>query len=156
AKTSVAASLVGLFLNDQELKKKAKELEPKASPVKQAAVLGAGIMGGGVAYQSALKGTPILMKDINQAGIDTGLNEAKKLLARRVEKGRMKADEMADVLNRIVPTLSYGDFKTVDLVVEAVVENPKVKDIVLREVEDVVSDVNNMTSYVSSHSYNML
>lgn len=156
AKTSVAASLVGLFLNDQELKKKAKELEPKASPVKQAAVLGAGIMGGGVAYQSALKGTPILMKDINQAGIDTGLNEAKKLLARRVEKGRMKADEMADVLNRIVPTLSYGDFKTVDLVVEAVVENPKVKDIVLREVEDVVREDTIITTNTSTISVNLL
>src|SRR5690554_111571 len=156
AKTSVAASLVGLFLNDQELKKKAKELEPKASPVKQAAVLGAGIMGGGVAYQSALKGTPILMKDINQAGIDTGLNEAKKLLARHVEKGRMKADEMADVLNRIVPTLSYGDFKTVDLVVEAVVENPKVKDIVLREVEDVVREDTIITTNTSTISVNLL
>ena len=156
AKTSVAASLVGLFLNDQELKKKAKDLEPKASPVKQAAVLGAGIMGGGVAYQSALKGTPILMKDIAQAGIDTGLNEAKKLLARRVEKGRMKADEMADVLNRIVPTLSYGDFKTVDLVVEAVVENPKVKDIVLREVEDVVREDTIITTNTSTISVNLL
>src|SRR5690554_817932 len=156
AKTSVAASLVGLFLNDQELKKKAKDLEPKASPVKQAAVLGAGIMGGGVAYQSALKGTPILMKDIAQAGIDTGLNEAKKLLARRVEKGRMKADEMADVLNRIVPTLSYGDFKTVDLVVEAVVENPKVKDIVLREVEDVVREDAIITTNTSTISVNLL
>ena len=61
-----AASLVGLFLNDQELKKKAKEYEKEANAVKLAAVLGAGIMGGGVAYQSALKGTPILMKDINQ------------------------------------------------------------------------------------------
>jgi len=156
AKTSVAASLVGLFLNDQELKKKAKDLEPKASPVKQAAVLGAGIMGGGVAYQSALKGTPILMKDIAQAGIDTGLNEAKKLLARRVEKGRMKADEMADVLNRIVPTLSYGDFKTVDLVVEAVVENPKVKDIVLREVEDVVREDAIIATNTSTISVNLL
>ena len=54
AKTSVSASLIGLFLNDQELKKKAKNWE-KADKVKQAAVLGAGIMGGGVAYQSALK-----------------------------------------------------------------------------------------------------
>ena len=124
AKTSVAEALIGLFLNDQYLKGKAKKLEPKARPVKKAAVLGAGIMGGGIAYQSALKGTPIMMKDIAQAGIDLGLNEAKKLLVKQVEKGKVKPEKMADVLNNIVPTLSYGDFGSVNLVVEAVVENP--------------------------------
>src|SRR5690606_12119949 len=118
--------------------------------------LGAGIMGGGVAYQSALKGTPILMKDINQAGIDTGLQEAKKLLTKRVDKGRMSADQMADVLNSIVPTLSYGDFKTVDLVVEAVVENPKVKDIVLRECEDQVREDTILATNTSTISVNLL
>ncbi|WP_020409422.1 fatty acid oxidation complex subunit alpha FadB [Hahella ganghwensis] len=156
AKTSVAASLVGLFLNDQELKKKAKELEPVAGDVKQAAVLGAGIMGGGVAYQSALKGTPIIMKDIAPAGIELGLKEAKKLLVKRVDKGRMKPEQMADVLNSITPALSYGDFKNVDLVVEAVVENPKVKDMVLCEVEDVVREDTILTSNTSTISINRL
>ena len=156
AKTPVAASLVGLFLNDQELKAKAKKLEPLATEVKKAAVLGAGIMGGGIAYQSALKGTPIIMKDIAQAGIDLGLNEAKKLLAKRVEKGRMKAEKMADVLNAIDPALSYGDFGDVDLIVEAVVENPKVKDIVLCEVEDQVSEDTVLTSNTSTISINLL
>ena len=55
AKTSVAQSLVGLFLSDQELKKKAKAYDKQARDVKLAAVLGAGIMGGGIAYQSAVK-----------------------------------------------------------------------------------------------------
>ena len=55
AKTSAAQSLIGLFLNDQELKKKAKAYDEIAKDVKQAAVLGAGIMGGGIAYQSASK-----------------------------------------------------------------------------------------------------
>ncbi|WP_250658484.1 fatty acid oxidation complex subunit alpha FadB [Alkalimarinus coralli] len=156
AKTSVSASLIGLFLNDQELKKKAKDLEPKASDVKLAAVLGAGIMGGGVAYQSALKGTPIIMKDIAQAGIDLGLSEAKKLLTKRVDKKRMTAAKMADVLNNITPALSYGDFKNVDLVVEAVVENPKVKDIVLCEVEDQVREDTILTTNTSTISVNLL
>ncbi len=156
AKTSVSASLIGLFLNDQELKKKAKELEPKASEVKLAAVLGAGIMGGGVAYQSALKGTPIIMKDIAQAGIDLGLNEAKKLLVKRVDKKRMTAAKMADVLNSITPALSYGDFKSVDLVVEAVVENPKVKGIVLAEVEGEVREDTILTTNTSTISVNLL
>lgn len=135
AKTSVAQSLVGLFLNDQELKKKAKAYDKQARDVKLAAVLGAGIMGGGIAYQSAVKGTPILMKDIREEGIKMGLDEASKLLGKRVEKGRLTPAKMADALNAIRPTMSYGDFGNVDIVVEAVVENPKVKHAVLAEVE---------------------
>ncbi|MCP5206813.1 MAG: fatty acid oxidation complex subunit alpha FadB [Hahellaceae bacterium] len=156
AKTSVSASLVGLFLNDQELKQKAKELEPAAAEVKLAAVLGAGIMGGGVAYQSALKGTPIIMKDINPAGITLGLNEAKKLLVKGVEKKKVTPEKMADILNSITPTLNYGDFKNVDLVVEAVVENPKVKDMVLRECEDHVREDTILTTNTSTISVNLL
>jgi 3-hydroxyacyl-CoA dehydrogenase / enoyl-CoA hydratase / 3-hydroxybutyryl-CoA epimerase / enoyl-CoA isomerase len=156
AKTPVASALIGLFLNDQALKAQAKALEPKATKVNKAAVLGAGIMGGGIAYQSALKGTPIIMKDIAQAGIDLGLSEATKLLSKRVEKGRMKPAQMADVLNAIDPALSYGDFGDVDLVVEAVVENPKVKDIVLCEVEDQVSENTVLTSNTSTISINLL
>jgi len=135
AKTSVAQSLVGLFLSDQELKKKAKAYDKQARDVKLAAVLGAGIMGGGIAYQSAVKGTPILMKDIREEGIKMGLDEASKLLGKRVEKGRLSPAKMADALNAIRPTMSYGDFGNVDIVVEAVVENPKVKHAVLAEVE---------------------
>tara|TARA_R110002111_G_scaffold121676_11_gene185475 strand:+ start:1011 stop:3236 length:2226 start_codon:yes stop_codon:yes gene_type:complete len=156
AKTNVAACLVGLFLNDQELKKKAKAWEKEASDVKLAAVLGAGIMGGGIAFQSALKGTPIIMKDINQDGIALGLKEAKKQLTRRVDKGRMNAGQMADVLNSITPTLNYGDFKNVDLVVEAVVENSKVKDAVLREVEEMTRDDAILTSNTSTISIDLL
>ena len=104
------------------------------------AVLGAGIMGGGIAYQSALKGTPIIMKDIAQAGIDLGLDEAGKLLSKQVERGRMSVAEMAGVLNKIQPSLSYEGFDSVDVVVEAVVENPKVKHSVLAETETQIRD----------------
>ena len=156
AKTSVASNLIGLFLNDQALKKTAKAYEKKAKPVKQAAVLGAGIMGGGIAYQSAYKGTPIIMKDINQAGIDLGLNEAKKLLTKRVERKKMDAAKMGDTLNRIVPTLSYGDFKEVDVIVEAVVENVKVKHAVLAEAEKQIRDDAILTSNTSTISINTL
>ncbi|WP_077531201.1 fatty acid oxidation complex subunit alpha FadB [Vreelandella utahensis] len=156
AKTSTAASLVQIFLNDQDLKKKAKDYEKQANQVKMAAVLGAGIMGGGIAYQSALKGTPIMMKDINRDGIKLGLDEAKKQLSKRVDKGKMSADQMGDVLNNIHPTLNYGDFGDVDLVVEAVVENPKVKDSVLRETEDVIGEDKILTSNTSTISIDRL
>ena len=156
AKTSVAESLIGLFLNDQELKKKAKAYDKQARDVKLAAVLGAGIMGGGIAYQSAVRGTPILMKDIREEGIQMGLNEASKLLGNRVEKGRMTAAKMAEALNAIRPTMSYGDFEHVDIVVEAVVENPKVKQIVLAEVEDKVKEDAVLASNTSTISINLL
>jgi 3-hydroxyacyl-CoA dehydrogenase/enoyl-CoA hydratase/3-hydroxybutyryl-CoA epimerase/enoyl-CoA isomerase len=157
AKTTESQALIGLFLNDQLLKKKAKGYDKTAKATKKAAVLGAGIMGGGIAYQSALKGTPILMKDIAEAGIELGLNEANKLLAKRVEKKKMKPLAMGETLNRIRPTLSYTDeFKTVDVVVEAVVENPKVKKIVLAEVEDKVGENAIIASNTSTISIDLL
>ena len=135
AKTTVPQNLIGLFLNDQTIKKIAKTHTKSSRDVSQAAVLGAGIMGGGIAYQSAYKGTPILMKDINEAGIQLGLDEASKLLVKAVERKKMNINAMADTLNRIRPTLSYGDFGNVDVCVEAVVENVNVKKAVLAEAE---------------------
>jgi 3-hydroxyacyl-CoA dehydrogenase / enoyl-CoA hydratase / 3-hydroxybutyryl-CoA epimerase / enoyl-CoA isomerase len=136
ALTPVAKSLVGLFISEQLLTKKAKSWEKKADKkIARAAVLGAGIMGGGIAYQSALKGVPIKMKDIAQKGIDLGLSEANKLLSKRVDRKKMTATEMGDVLNRIEPALTYDGFDQIDIVIEAVVENPKVKRSVLAEVE---------------------
>jgi 3-hydroxyacyl-CoA dehydrogenase/enoyl-CoA hydratase/3-hydroxybutyryl-CoA epimerase/enoyl-CoA isomerase len=119
AGTLAAKNLIGLYLGDQLLSKSGKSLAKKAGKVERAAVLGAGIMGGGIAYQSALKGTPIIMKDIAQAGIDLGLAEAGKLLSKQVERGRMSVAEMAGVLSKIQPTLSYDGFDKVDVVVEA-------------------------------------
>ncbi|WP_396586347.1 fatty acid oxidation complex subunit alpha FadB [Bermanella sp. R86510] len=156
AKTTESEALIGLFNNDQLLKKKAKEFDKIAKPTKKAAVLGAGIMGGGIAFQSALKGTPILMKDIAEAGIELGLNEANKLLAKRVEKKKMKPVQMGEALNRIRPTLSYAEFGDVDVVVEAVVENPKVKKIVLAEVEDNVREDAVIASNTSTISIDLL
>jgi 3-hydroxyacyl-CoA dehydrogenase/enoyl-CoA hydratase/3-hydroxybutyryl-CoA epimerase/enoyl-CoA isomerase len=134
--TPVASALVGVFLSDQLLSKKAKGWEKKADKkIGTAAVLGAGIMGGGIAYQSSFKGTPIKMKDINQAGLDLGMSEATKLLSKRVSRGRMTPEQMGGILSSISPTLSYDGFDNVDVVVEAVVENPKVKQMVLAETE---------------------
>ncbi|MEM0953240.1 MAG: fatty acid oxidation complex subunit alpha FadB [Pseudomonadota bacterium] len=157
ATTPVAAALVGVFLNDQLLGKKAKDWEKKSDkPITQAAVLGAGIMGGGIAYQSALKGTPIKMKDINQAGLDLGLSEANKLLAKRVARGRMSPDQMGDILNSIDPTLTYEGFESADIVVEAVVENEKVKGIVLAETEQHITEDTVLASNTSTISITRL
>ncbi|WP_417331290.1 fatty acid oxidation complex subunit alpha FadB [Halomonas cupida] len=154
--TDVSFNLVGLFMNDQVVKKKGNEYMKQAQPVKQTAVLGAGIMGGGIAYQSASKGTPILMKDIKEEAIELGLKEARKLFGKQVERGRLTTDGMAQKLSNIRPTLSYGDFGHVDLVVEAVVENPKVKAGVLAEVEAQVSESTILASNTSTISITRL
>ncbi|MGK2855825.1 MAG: fatty acid oxidation complex subunit alpha FadB [Thermoanaerobaculia bacterium] len=156
AKTPTAANLVTIFLGDQFVGKVAKTMAKTAPKVESAAVLGAGIMGGGIAYQSASKGTPIVMKDIAEKQIDLGLSEAQKLLAKRVERGKMTAGEMATVFTKIRPTLSFGDFRGVDIVVEAVVENEKVKKAVLAEVEGHVKETAILASNTSTISITRL
>ena len=136
----VAANLVQMFLNDQLLAGLAKKAAKLAKEVKSAAVLGAGIMGGGIAYQSAAKGTPILMKDVRQDGLDLGMSEARKLLNKKVSRGSLSAEGMIEALSNITPTLDYSGVDSVDFVVEAVVENPDVKKSVLRELEQLVRD----------------
>ena len=157
AKTDAATAQIGLFLSDQVIKGKAKKAGKIATKaINKAAVLGAGIMGGGIAYQSAYKGTPIVMKDIADSALDLGLTTAAGLLTKQVERGRMKPAKMAGVLNAITPTLSYDNVKDVDVVVEAVVENPKVKGIVLAEVEGIVAEDAIVTSNTSTISIDLL
>ncbi|KKK90864.1 hypothetical protein LCGC14_2718720, partial [marine sediment metagenome] len=136
ARTPEAAAQTGIFLADQYIKGKARK-QAKASDVtiNQAAVLGAGIMGGGIAYQSAYKGTPIIMKDIQQDALDLGMGEASKLLAQKVQRGHMAMDKMVATLGKIKPTLNDSDLQSADIIVEAVVENPKVKQSVLAQLE---------------------
>ena len=156
AKTTVADALIGLFMNDQFLKKKAKAAQKIGKPVKQAAVLGAGIMGGGIAYQSASRGTPIIMKDIADKQLDLGMGEANKLLSKQVERRRLTPEKAGEVLSKIRPTLNYGDFANVDVIVEAVVENPKIKKAVLAEVEKLVRKDCIIASNTSSISIDAL
>lgn len=141
AKTPQATALVGLFLADQAVKKaNGGHIKKGARDINLAAVLGAGIMGGGIAYQSASKGTPIIMKDIANAALDLGMGEASKLLAKQLERKKIDGAKMGKVLSSIRPTLNYGDFGDVDVVVEAVVENPKIKQSVLAETEGQLKD----------------
>lgn len=157
AKSEEAKSLVGLFLNDQYIKGIAKKAAKSASKdTQRAAVLGAGIMGGGIAYQSALKGVPVLMKDIAQASLDLGMTEASKLLNKRLSRGRIDGFKMAGILASITPSLHYAGIENSDVIVEAVVENPKVKAAVLSEVESHVGDDTVITSNTSTIPINLL
>ncbi len=154
---STAKALVTVFLSDQALMRKAKKWASQAQgKCDRAAVLGAGIMGGGIAYQSAVSGVPAVMKDVQQKGLDLGLAEASKLLAKQVERGRMDSKSMAEALVRINPTLGYEDFNQIDIAVEAVVENREIKQKVLQEVEQVQDESAVLASNTSTISISAL
>ena len=156
AKTEVAANLVQMFLNDQFLSGAAKKQILQAGEVSYAGVLGAGIMGGGIAYQSALKGTPIIMKDIAQEGIDLGMNEAKKLLGKQMARGRIDANKMVSILGDITPSLDYDGFDKANIIVEAIVENTGIKQSVLAELESLVDEKAIIVSNTSTISIDEL
>jgi 3-hydroxyacyl-CoA dehydrogenase/enoyl-CoA hydratase/3-hydroxybutyryl-CoA epimerase/enoyl-CoA isomerase len=156
AKSEAAHALVSVFLADQAVKKIAKKHAAGARSVKRVAVLGAGIMGGGISYQAASRGVPALMKDIVPQALEAGLAEAVKLLEKQVERGRLTTGQMAKVLAGITPTLSFGDFGSVDFVVEAVVENEGVKKNVLAEVEAGIPETAILASNTSTISISRL
>ncbi|SKA63641.1 fatty acid oxidation complex subunit alpha FadB [Enterovibrio nigricans] len=156
AKNDVTQALVGIFLNDQYLKSKAKKAAKEGKATERAAVLGAGIMGGGIAYQSSSKGIPVLMKDISQVSLETGMKEASKLLNKQLERGRLNGSKMADILASITPSLHYAGIEQSDIVVEAVVENPKVKAAVLSEVEQHLPEHAVLTSNTSTIPIDLL
>lgn len=157
AKTEAATAQVGLFLADQILKSKAKQaIRVATKDVNKAAVIGAGIMGGGIAYQSAYKGIPIVMKDLFDHALDLGMSTAAELLTKLHERGRLTTSNMAKTLANITPSLSYEAIKGVDLVVEAVVESPKIKSDVLVEVERVMPACTILTSNTSTISIDLL
>ncbi len=152
AKSQAAASLVGIFINEQVLKRKSRDAARIARPVRRAAVLGAGIMGGGIAYQSALRGVPIVLKDIAQAALDLGMREAAKLLDKQVGSGKMPQEKARRVKESIVPTLEFTGFDSADVVIEAVVENLGIKRSVLADVERRIASDAVLASNTSSLS----
>ncbi|MDD5177643.1 MAG: 3-hydroxyacyl-CoA dehydrogenase NAD-binding domain-containing protein [Sterolibacterium sp.] len=152
ARTPAAGALMIQFLNNQQLRKGSRSLAKSARPVKRAAVLGAGIMGGGIACSSALSGVPILMKDIAQSALESGQEEARKLLAKQVASGRLTQDKATAMLASITPTLEMNGFDDVDLVIEAVIEKMAIKHQLLTEVEAKVRPGTVLASNTSSLS----
>ena len=155
-KTKTAECLVQVFMGDQYLKKVSKKMTKDAQPTKFGAVLGAGIMGGGIAYQSASMGVGVLMKDIKTEQLDLGMNEASKIMLKEIERKKSSPEKMAKILASITPTLSYADFGHTQFVVEAVVENEKVKKAVLADVENNTSPDTVLASNTSTISITKL
>ena len=160
SQTSQARALIGLFVGDQYVARKArgyaKTLEHQLPDINLAAVVGAGIMGGGIAYQSAIKGFPVVMKDIAQPALDLGISEAEKLLNKAVSKGKLDQAKANSILAMINPTLDDIDLQKSEFVVEAVVEHQPVKNAVLSALDKQLSDDAIIVSNTSSISINQL
>jgi 3-hydroxyacyl-CoA dehydrogenase/enoyl-CoA hydratase/3-hydroxybutyryl-CoA epimerase/enoyl-CoA isomerase len=150
ARTQAANALVQAFHNEQLLKKLFRRHAEQARPVRQGAVLGAGIMGGGIAYTSALRGTPVLMKDISERQLEVGMNEAAGQFARQVKSRRLSQDKASRALGSITPQLDYAGFDSADVIIEAVVENLALKRQVLSALEGVVREDAVIASNTSS------
>jgi 3-hydroxyacyl-CoA dehydrogenase/enoyl-CoA hydratase/3-hydroxybutyryl-CoA epimerase/enoyl-CoA isomerase len=150
AKTQAAASLVQAFHNDQTLKKLFREHARTARKVGQAAVLGAGIMGSGIAYASAVKGVPVRLKDVADEKLAAGIAEVGRQLERQIKAGRLSRARADEVLASVVPQTGFDGFGGVDLVIEAVVEKLAVKHAVLTQLEDMVGDDTIIASNTSS------
>jgi enoyl-CoA hydratase/3-hydroxyacyl-CoA dehydrogenase len=107
------------------------------------AVVGAGTMGGQIAQTIAAAGIPVVLKDIDDALVQAGLDEARNVtfgqVAKLVERGKLSAkqgeERIAEVLGRIAGTTSYGGFGEVDLVIEAVPERMDIKQAVFAELD---------------------
>jgi 3-hydroxyacyl-CoA dehydrogenase len=107
------------------------------SPIRRAAVVGAGTMGGGITMAYANAGLPVLLKEVSQEALDRGLATIRKNYAATVQKGRLTQREMDERLARIEPTLSYDRFREADIVVEAVFEGMELKKQVFAELDRV-------------------
>lgn len=103
--------------------------------VTKAAVVGAGTMGGEIAFVVASAGIPVVLKDVDQKFIDLGLEKATSLLDRQIEKGKLDEVGKQSVLGLIEPALDYGGFGDVDFVIEAVPEKMAIKQAVFAELD---------------------
>ncbi|NGP53983.1 3-hydroxyacyl-CoA dehydrogenase NAD-binding domain-containing protein [Thioalkalivibrio sp. XN8] len=107
-------------------------------PVQKLGILGAGMMGAGIAYVSAFAGMEVVLLDTELASAEKGKGYSKGLLEKRVSRGKMAADKAADVLARIKPTTDYADLAGCDLVIEAVFEDRDIKRKVTEATEAVI------------------
>ena len=113
-------------------------------------VLGAGMMGAGIAYSTAIKGVPVVLKDVSAENAEKGKAYSQKLLDKKVSQGRMTAEKRDQVLSLITATASAEDLKGCDLIIEAVFENQELKAKVTQEAEAFLVEGGVMASNTST------
>ncbi|GAB4582467.1 3-hydroxyacyl-CoA dehydrogenase NAD-binding domain-containing protein [Nocardia sp. IFM 10818] len=114
---------------------------PKDVPkreIKKVGVIGAGMMGAGIAYVTAKAGIDVVLKDVTIEAANKGKNYSEKLEEKALSRGKTTEEKSKALLDRIKPTADAADFAGVDFVIEAVFENPELKAKVFGEIEDIV------------------
>ncbi len=138
---SSSAMIRSLFINKTALEKGA--VRPAGIPsqaVKKVGILGAGMMGAGIAYVSAKAGIEVVLLDQQQAAADKGKAYSEALLDKAISRKRSTPEKKDALLNLIEATTDYQALKDCDLIVEAVFEDPAIKATVTKAVEAVVSE----------------
>lgn len=138
AVTEVSRQLVHLFFAQTALKKEKGVADPAVEPrpVRHVGMVGAGLMGGGIAYvTAAIADIPVRFKEQNDQALGRGYAAVRQLLDERVRRKRIRAVDRDKVMARITGSTSYEGFAALDLVVEAVFEDLALKHEVLRQVE---------------------
>ena len=108
--------------------------------ISKVGVLGAGLMGHGIAQVAAQSGYDVVLREVDQDRLDKGLGRIQKQLGRAVEKGRMEQSEADAALGRIQGTTDYNDLADSDLVIEAITEDLGLKLDMWRELDGIVKD----------------
>jgi 3-hydroxyacyl-CoA dehydrogenase len=131
-------SLIHVFFSEREVSKIPDvPKETPILPIKSAAVVGAGTMGGGIAMVLANAGIPVILKEADQPALDRGLATIQSNYANSVKRGRFSQQVAEERLRRITPALTYDGFSGVDLVIEAVFEGMALKKEVFKELDRV-------------------
>jgi 3-hydroxyacyl-CoA dehydrogenase/enoyl-CoA hydratase/3-hydroxybutyryl-CoA epimerase len=138
--SEVAKSLMGIFFMKNDVEARAAALAKRARKVERIGVLGAGLMGSGIAQGLAAKGRQVVMKDRDEEALARGMKAAARVFDERVKRHRMTELERRIAMARIHPTTSAEPFRRVDFVIEAVFEDLDVKHQVIREIEASRSD----------------
>jgi 3-hydroxyacyl-CoA dehydrogenase/enoyl-CoA hydratase/3-hydroxybutyryl-CoA epimerase len=141
ARGQVAKNMINaFFFNLQAISAGASR--PKEVPkykAEKVAVLGAGMMGAGIAYVTARSGARVVLKDVSLENAEKGKAYTEKLLDKEVSKGKLNKEKKEEILARITPSADAKDLEGVDFIVEAVFENTQLKHQVFQEIEDVVN-----------------
>jgi 3-hydroxyacyl-CoA dehydrogenase / enoyl-CoA hydratase / 3-hydroxybutyryl-CoA epimerase len=138
----ISKNMIQAFFFDLNRVNGARGRSDDAEPyvTKKVAVLGAGMMGAGIAYQSALCGIEVVLKDVSLEAAERGKSYSEKLVAKAIEKGRTTPEKGQALLDLIHPTADAADAAGCDLVIEAVFEAPDVKQAAWKEIEPIVAE----------------
>ncbi|MBP1745554.1 MAG: 3-hydroxyacyl-CoA dehydrogenase NAD-binding protein [Deltaproteobacteria bacterium] len=120
--------------------------------IKTIGVLGAGVMGNGIAQVASMAGYNVIMRDIEERFVEGGIKNIDKFLAKSVEKGKMTADAKKEIMGRIKGTTALADLKDVDFVVEVIIEVMDVKKKVFAELDELTKKDVILSSNTSSMS----